>query len=65
MRTCVVRGTWCVGIVVAVACQARAGNGSTAREFNGPTAFSYVQQQMAFGPRIPNTPGHCANGRIR
>ncbi|PYO74429.1 MAG: hypothetical protein DMD64_03940 [Gemmatimonadetes bacterium] len=58
MRTCVVRGTWCVGIVVAVACQARAGNGSAAREFNGPTAFSYVQQQMAFGPRIPNTPGH-------
>ena len=53
-----VRGTWCVGIVVAVACQARAGNGSTAKEFNGPTAFSYVQQQMAFGPRIPNTPGH-------
>ena len=59
MKRCVVRGTWCVAVGFALACQARAGNGSKAgREFNGTTAFSYVQQQMAFGPRIPNTPGH-------
>ncbi|HYT64185.1 MAG TPA: M28 family peptidase [Gemmatimonadales bacterium] len=43
-----------------MACQARAGSGSASaatREFNGRSAFSYVEQQMAFGPRIPNTLG--------
>jgi hypothetical protein len=48
-------------ILLLVACQARAGGGNGAkatREFNGSTAFTYVEQQMAFGPRIPNTPGH-------
>src|SRR3981081_1867644 len=44
-------------------CQARAGGGGGGsakgnREFNGHTAFTYVAQQMAFGPRIPNTAGH-------
>jgi len=46
--------------LVALACQARAGSGSASaatREFNGRSAFSYVEQQMAFGPRIPNTLG--------
>jgi hypothetical protein len=50
---------------VFLACQARAGGGSGAkgnREFNGQTAFKYVEQQMAFGPRIPNTPGHEKTG---
>jgi len=46
-------------ILLLVGCQARAGSGAKAsREFNGQTAFTYVEQQMAFGPRIPNTPGH-------
>jgi hypothetical protein len=46
-----------------LACQARAGDGgSRVVEFNGPTAFSYVERQMAFGPRIPNTPGHRQTG---
>ena len=63
MTSCVVRGAWCVVVFLALGCQARAGGGSAAaakgsREFNGGTAFTYVQQQMAFGPRIPNTPGH-------
>lgn len=48
------------GVAVALACQARAGGG--AREFNGQTAFGYVQQQMTFGPRIPGTPAHRATG---
>jgi hypothetical protein len=47
-----------VGLLVTLGCQARAGNGRNAHEFNGATAFGYIQQQMAFGPRIPNTPGH-------
>src|SRR6266478_883753 len=48
-------------VVLLAACQARAGAGNgakAAREFNGQTAFTYVEQQMTFGPRIPNTPGH-------
>src|SRR5207249_4211827 len=32
------------------------------KEFNGQTAFGYVQQQMTFGPRIPGTPAHRAAG---
>lgn len=64
MNRCVVRGAWVVG-VLAVACQARAGGGSSAAkeiEFSGPTALKYVEQQLAFGPRIPNTPGHQKTG---
>jgi len=53
------RGAWCVVVVFALGCQARAGDGgSGVREFKGTTAFSYVEKQMSFGPRIPNTPGH-------
>jgi glutaminyl-peptide cyclotransferase len=59
MTSCVVRGAWCVVVVSALGCQARAGDGgSGVREFKGTTAFSYVEKQMSFGPRIPNTPGH-------
>jgi peptidase M28-like protein len=59
MTSCVVRGAWCVVVVFALGCQARAGDGgSSVREFKGTTAFSYVEKQMSFGPRIPNTPGH-------
>jgi peptidase M28-like protein len=62
MRSCVVRGAWCVGF--AMACQARAGGDKVAApvEFNGPAAFSYVEKQMSFGPRIPNKPGHQQTG---
>lgn len=28
------------------------------REFDGATALGYVEQQLAFGPRIPGSPGH-------
>jgi glutaminyl-peptide cyclotransferase len=65
MRPCVVRRASCVTLVVALACQAKAGGGSGTShqvEFSGPTAFRYVQQQLAFGPRIPNTPGHIKTG---
>lgn len=30
--------------------------------FDGTAALGYAQQQMAFGPRIPNTPGHRHTG---
>ncbi len=29
-----------------------------AREFDGPSAFRYIETQLAFGPRIPGTPAH-------
>ncbi|OLC43334.1 MAG: hypothetical protein AUH75_02975 [Gemmatimonadetes bacterium 13_1_40CM_4_65_7] len=58
-----------LGLVVAVllsACQACAGNGAAAGggggSFNGRTAFTYVEKQMSFGPRIPNKPGHEQTG---
>lgn len=63
MKRYVVRGAWCVGLLMA--CQAKAGGGSAGSnqvEFSGPTALSYVQQQLAFGPRVPNTPGHQKTG---
>lgn len=65
MRPSVVRRASCVSLIVALACQAKAGGGSATShqiEFNGSTAFQYVQQQLAFGPRIPNTPAHIKTG---
>ncbi len=64
MRTCVVRRASYVALVTALGCQARAGGDKPSGpvEFNGPTAFSYVQKQMSFGPRIPNKPGHQQTG---
>lgn len=52
------RAAVAVGIVAA-ACQANAGGTS---EFDGARALSYVEQQLAFGPRVPNTPGHERTG---
>jgi hypothetical protein len=50
-------------ILLLAACQARAGDerkgaAANTREFKGSTAYSYVEKQLSFGPRIPNTPGH-------
>ncbi|HXM39110.1 MAG TPA: M28 family peptidase [Gemmatimonadales bacterium] len=66
------RGRWitAAGLGLLLACQARAGGGggegrgskSGPSEFNGLTAFGYIEQQMAFGPRIPNKPGHRRTG---
>jgi hypothetical protein len=53
-----------VVVVFALACQARAGGDKASGpvEFNGPAAFTYVEKQMSFGPRIPNKPGHRQTG---
>ena len=51
--------------LLLASCQARAGGGGSASrdvEFSGPTAMRYVEQQLAFGPRIPNTPAHVKTG---
>jgi glutaminyl-peptide cyclotransferase len=57
MKRCVVRGAWCA-VLVVLAC----GSGKVPREFDGRTAFTYIERQMAFGPRIPGTPGHVKTG---
>src|SRR2546421_11333090 len=44
-------------LVLLFACQAR-GTPRRPREFDGGHAFTYLEQQMQFGPRIPNTPAH-------
>src|SRR2546430_3677717 len=64
IKPCVVRGAWCVAVFGVLACQARADNEpkSGASQFNGRTAFTYVEKQMSFGPRIPNKPGHEQTG---
>ena len=54
-----------VCLALALACEAKArggGGGSGAREFDGARALAYVERQLAFGPRIPNTPGHVRAG---
>jgi len=63
MKPYVVRGAWCVALVV-LACQAKAGGGSAdaAGSFDSKSAFTYVERQMAFGHRIPGTPAHRATG---
>lgn len=38
------------------------GGKGAAREFDGQRAFTYVERQMAFGPRIPGTAGHRQTG---
>ena len=57
-----IEGWWTfLPLVLLVACQAR-GNPRRPREFDGGHAFSYLEQQMQFGPRIPNTPAHQRTG---
>jgi hypothetical protein len=50
------RATWIAALVCLVACHS--GSGARRREFSGEQAFAYLRQQVAFGPRIPNTPAH-------
>ncbi len=46
--------------VALLACQAKSGE--RRREFDGQRAFTYVTDQMKFGPRIPGTPPHEQEG---
>jgi hypothetical protein len=43
-----------------IACQ---GDQAPPRPFDGARAFAYVEDQLAFGPRIPGTEGHDAMGQ--
>lgn len=44
-----------VALIALTACQADARGAS---EFDGSRALGYVERQLAFGPRIPNSEGH-------
>jgi glutaminyl-peptide cyclotransferase len=46
-------------LVALVACSPRA---RAEQEFDGAQAMSYVENQMAFGPRVPNSEGHRRTG---
>jgi glutaminyl-peptide cyclotransferase len=48
-------------LVALLGCPAR-GNAHRPREFDGARAFGYIDEQMRFGPRIPNTPAHERTG---
>ncbi len=57
------RAVIAAALTLVLACQARAGSRrGAAREFDGQTAFTYVERQMAFGPRIPGTAAHRQTG---
>ncbi len=55
------RHWWLVPLVLA-ACGGEV-RPAPAREFNGAAALARVEEQVAFGPRIPGTPGHAAMAR--
>ena len=59
-----IRALWLAVLAPLLACQAKQGGASGAhrREFDGERAYADVQQQVAFGPRIPNTVGHERTG---
>lgn len=49
-----------VGLAVAACSASGAPHGPGA--FDGARALAYAERQMAFGPRVPNTPGHVQAG---
>lgn len=55
-----IRIRWVVCLTPLLACHA--GAPGHRREFDGDRAFAYLQQQVTFGPRIPNTPAHEQTG---
>jgi glutaminyl-peptide cyclotransferase len=56
----VIRAWWVACVTPLLACPA--GSGARRREFDGARAFTYLQQQVSFGPRIPDTPAHDQTG---
>ena len=56
--------TVALALASLLACTAKAGDaGKTAvREFDGARALTYAERQVAFGPRVPNSPAHKAMG---
>lgn len=51
---------WVICVIPLLACQAKSA--AHRRDFDGERAFAYLQQQVTYGPRIPNTPAHEQTG---
>lgn len=51
-----------VGALVIALAGCKAGSAGSSGEFDGSRALGYVERQLAFGPRIPNSAGHRAAG---
>lgn len=49
----------CVIAATVLACASR---GPAESQFNGEVALSYIETQLSFGPRVPNTEGHRRTG---
>ena len=52
--------TLLVVALLAAAAACASGDPVPEQEFSGKQALAYVETQLAFGPRIPGTPGHAA-----
>lgn len=48
-------GTLLALVLLGFSC---AGDVAPVKEFDGQAAFRYIEQQLAFGPRVPGTAGH-------
>ena len=53
----------CTVVLIGLAAGCGGASAAPAKEFNGEQAYQYVARQVAFGPRIPGTPGHAAEAR--
>jgi glutaminyl-peptide cyclotransferase len=52
------RASWAAALLLAAGCGRT--EAPPAREFDAERAMTRIQEQLAFGPRIPGTPGHAA-----
>ncbi|HZN97286.1 MAG TPA: M28 family peptidase [Gemmatimonadales bacterium] len=50
-----IRAAFAVAVLAVLSCRERP---KPPQEFVGTSAFSYIQSQVAFGPRVPGTPAH-------
>lgn len=49
-------------VLLGAAVMGCGADGPSEQEFDGVTAFGYIETQVAFGPRVPNTEGHRRTG---
>ncbi|HEX9729220.1 MAG TPA: M28 family peptidase [Gemmatimonadales bacterium] len=51
-----------ISCVLAFVMLTGCGGAGAVTQFDGDSALGYVRQQLAFGPRVPNTPAHRQTG---
>jgi glutaminyl-peptide cyclotransferase len=49
-----------ISLVLAILVLGACHEAPKVREFDGTSAFRYIETQVGFGPRVPNTPAHAA-----